>query len=361
MVNINTMRILIIAEANSIHTQRWVKSLSKKGFEILLFSLNHLKSSADFSNIKVHTNYRSKNKLLNIALSVKDLKVCIANYKPHILHAHYASSYGLLGALVNYHPFLLSIWGSDIYEFPKRSILHKLIIKYVLHKADRLLSTSNIMAVEISKYTSKKIEITPFGVDINKFQKCNIHKSDNTIVIGNVKSLSNIYGIDILIKAFALVVKWNVDKILKLDIIGDGPDKNTYLELAKTLSLQDNIHFRGRIDNSSLPDYYSRFDIAVYPSREESFGVAAIEAMSCECAVVTSDADGFKEVISNNETGIIVPKENIESLANAIQFLIDHPSIRSKMGIKGRERVVKYFNWENNVTLMNDIYTKITN
>lgn len=358
-------KILILSDPNSIHTKRWVSSLSKDN-DILLLGLSkeHDSYYKSFNNVIVKSTIIGKNVFTRIKAYICFFYICkkyLNSFTPDIIHAHYASSYGLIGALLDYHPFIISIWGSDVYSFPRKTPFHKHVLKFNLKCADKILSTSSIMARECQKYTNKAIEITPFGVDINKFQKCNIHKSDNTIVIGNVKSLSNIYGIDILIKAFALVVKWNVDKILKLDIIGDGPDKNTYLELAKTLSLQDNIHFRGRIDNSSLPDYYSRFDIAVYPSREESFGVAAIEAMSCECAVVTSDADGFKEVISNNETGIIVPKENIESLANAIQFLIDHPSIRSKMGIKGRERVVKYFNWENNVTLMNDIYTKITN
>lgn len=354
MVNINTMRILIIAEANSIHTQRWVKSLSKKGFEILLFSLNHLKSSADFSNIKVHTNYRSKNKLLNIALSVKDLKVCIANYKPHILHAHYASSYGLLGALVNYHPFLLSIWGSDIYEFPKRSILHKLIIKYVLHKADRLLSTSNIMAVEISKYTSKKIDITPFGVDTNVFKK--IPNITNKIIIGNVKTLSYNYGIDILISAFAKLYHSDKSYDLSLYIIGEGPNKLDFINLTKELKIESSVNFVGKIPNNKLPYYYSMFNVAVFPSLEESFGVAAVEAMACECPVVVSDADGFKEVVQDKISGIIVPRGDVHATYLAIKSLIDNTQYAYELGVNARNRVTKLYDWNDNVDLMSMIY-----
>ena len=93
----------------------------------------------------------------------------LKTFKPQLLHANYATSYGLLGAMTGFHPFVLSVWGSDVFTFPKKSFAHKMLFKYNLNKADKILSTSRFMSQEISKYTSKKIEITPFGVDLEKF------------------------------------------------------------------------------------------------------------------------------------------------------------------------------------------------
>jgi glycosyltransferase involved in cell wall biosynthesis len=81
--------------------------------------------------------------------------------------------------------------------------------------------------------------------------------------------------------------------------------------------------------------------------------------MACECPVVVSDADGFTEVVVNNETGFIVPKKDVEATANAIQKFIDDYTLRDKMGKKGRERVEKLYNWDENVNRMMEIYNKI--
>jgi glycosyltransferase involved in cell wall biosynthesis len=128
--------------------------------------------------------------------------------------------------------------------------------------------------------------------------------------------------------------------------------------MAEDLGLKESVEFVGIVENSNLPQYYNRFSVAVYPSisDSESFGVAAVEAMACECPVVASDADGFTEVVSNGETGIIVPKGDIECTAKAIQEFIDNPYLRIIMGKKGRERVLELYNWEDNVKKMLQIY-----
>lgn len=105
--------------------------------------------------------------------------------------------------------------------------------------------------------------------------------------------------------------------------------------------------------------YYNHFSVAVFPSVSESFGVVAIEAMACECPVIASDADGFTEVVVDGQTGFIVPKKDIENTAKAIQRFIDNPELRSLMGRKGRERVLKLYNWDDNVNAMISIYQQI--
>ncbi|MCD7873784.1 MAG: glycosyltransferase, partial [Acidaminococcaceae bacterium] len=137
------------------------------------------------------------------------LKKVIKIFQPDIIHAHYATSYGLLGALVGFHSYIISVWGSDIFDFPNISLFHKNIIKYNFFKADIILSTSNVMAEEIQKYTSKGIKVTPFGVDINEFKPLNVDSifKPNKIVIGTIKTLEEKYGIEYLIRAFSIVKK----------------------------------------------------------------------------------------------------------------------------------------------------------
>ncbi|MDR2407384.1 MAG: glycosyltransferase [Bacteroidales bacterium] len=367
------MRVFILSDPNCVHTKRWVSSLSKHDIEIFLFGLNKFDSSfySQYSNISVYAidmisnlNNRVANgtfEKLKYLKMLKILKRKIKEFQPDILHAHYATSYGLLGALMNFHPYIISVWGSDVYDFPKVSFIHRCILKYNLKKADKILSTSHIMAKETHKYTDKPIEITPFGVDISLFKKKNISRIDNKIVIGNVKTLSPKYGIDILIKSFKIVLDKNPELDLVLNIIGEGEEKENLINLCESLNISGKVSFLGKIENKLLPDYYNSFlvSVSVSVSDSESFGVVAVESMACECPVVVSDADGFTEVVLNNETGFIVPKKDVEATSEAIQKFIDDNTLRDTMGKKGRERVEKLYNWEYNVNQMIDIYHQI--
>ena len=81
--------------------------------------------------------------------------------------------------------------------------------------------------------------------------------------------------------------------------------------------------------------------------------------MACGCPVVTSDADGFTEVVEDGITGFVVPKYDVEATANAIQQLLDNLDLREQMSRKGRERVLQLYDWKDNVTTMVEYYNKI--
>lgn len=363
------MKVLIVSDARSIHTKRWVKSLSEKGIEIVLYTLYPpFDDFFDILGIRYYTydlfTY-SKNGVINKLKSfirhfkaASDLKSVIKKEKPDILHAHYATSFGLVAAFTRFHPFILSIWGSDVYVFPKESLLNRLTLKYVLHKADKVLSTSHIMANEAYRYFSGTCEVTPFGVDTLLFDKQN-QDVPHIFTIGTVKTLKAIYGIDKLIRAFALFRKRFDVNESELMIIGDGPEKEHLQKLAKSIGVSDSVRFCGAVENDRLPEYYNRIDVACFLSESESFGVSAVEAMACMCPVVTSDADGFKEVVEDGVTGMIIPDGDLVSAAEAIGKLYLFPELRIKMGIKGRMRVFKNYDWKNNVAKMISIYRKI--
>ena len=361
------MRILILSDASSVHTKRWVKALYERGIEIEVVSLS-VPSDTYYEQLGVECkcyNYaeftssiKHKYRYLTIVSKVKKI---IKDFQPDIVHAHYASSYGLIGALTGFHPYIVSVWGSDVYDFPTFNVITKSIIKYVLWKADMILSTSYVMAKETKKYTKKDIGVTPFGVDTSVFTPSLEQYKNETINIGIVKTLSPKYGIDVLIKAFSIVVSKNPSKDINLRLVGQGPDKDEYKNMVKNLGLSQKVTFDGWVPNEKLPEIYQSFYLSVFPSvwNSESFGVVAVESMACGCPVVTSDADGFTEVVEDGITGFVVPKYDVEATANAIQQLLDNLDLREQMSRKGRERVLQLYDWKDNVTTMVEYYNKI--
>lgn len=367
----NNKRVLFLSDPDSPHTVKWIRGLTEKGIEIFLFGLtgyrNNLYSgiknmqvfsmNMKLSNTQVTGTRLTKLKYLN---ALPRLKKIISDFDPSLVHAHYATSYGLLGALSGKHPLITSLWGSDVYDFPSKSFLFQSIFRFVLNRSDALLSTSASMAEEASKYYKKRITVTPFGVDINLFdyKKTESIFGTDEYVVGVAKNLEDVYGIDILMKAFAILKKNNPEKCFKLLIIGTGTKEENLKRLAGELSIEKDTVFTGRVLNEKLPEYYSMMDVAVFLSRKESFGVSALEAMSCGRPVVATGTEGFKEIIADGETGLIVEPDDPEAAASAIQRVYRNQELGLQMGRKGRERVLKNYNYFESLNKMLTVYNK---
>jgi len=361
-------KVLLLSDINSTHTQKWALSLASKGFEIGIFSLHKLKLDWVRGNNNIEVLYTPPDeggpKLFSktlFPLALPDLKSAIKEFKPDILHAHYASSYGFLGALSGFHPFILSVWGSDVYDFPKKSFFHKLLFKFNLGKADRICSTSEIMKKEVMKYTSKDITVTPFGIDLKIFKPFYAHHvfKEDAIVIGTIKQLEKKYGAEYLIEAFALLRKRLKGYSLKLLIVGSGSlDPRLRLKV-KDLGVEGDTVFTGYIPPVEIPFYQNMMTISAFPSLNDSFGVSVVEAMACEKPVVVTNVGGLPEVAGDGEAGIIIPPANTERLADAIEILIKNVDLRIKYGKQGRQRVERLYNWDNNLATMIGIYEEL--
>ena len=363
-------RVMILADSSSDHTKRWVRATAERGHEVALFSLNDM--DADFYQQLEGVTLYSHNifgslkdqktngtiEKLNYLKSYKELKCRIQEFNPDIVHAHYATSYGLLGVLSGFHPLMVSLWGSDAYLFPKVSWLHRKLLEFNLAKADRILSTSHCMAREVSRYTKKKVLVTPFGVDVDIFSLAEENTEKDELVIGTVKSLSAIYGIDTLIDAFSIVVRENPELKIRLIIAGDGTERHSLENQVAKLGLSDKVDFLGRIPNGEVAKLLSKMDVyaALSRSDSESFGVAAVEAMACGVPVVVADADGFKEVVPDGIAGFIVPRNDARAAANKISYLLNNKNVAREMGILGRKHVMEHYTWKSSVDTMMDIY-----
>lgn len=125
--------------------------------------------------------------------------------------------------------------------------------------------------------------------------------------------------------------------------------------------LQDSAFIMGKIPNEQVPNVLNELDVFCAISNNESFGVAVVEAMACEIPVIASNVDGFCEVMEDGKTGILVPKEDVNSIVKALKKVISDEELRKEYGKNGRDRVLKYYNWKNNVYTMKQTYESIMN
>ena len=358
------LKILLLADASNVHTQKWATFFRNEKFEVHIISL----LPAEIDDVKIHllksTTYAKRknnmqyNKIAVLFDVMPQIKKLLKIIKPDILHAHFASSYGLFAALSNYKPFFLSVWGFDTITFPERSFIHRSIIKYTLKKADKIFTTSEFLAEKTARYTNKKQIITPFGVDIDTF-KPDVTLKSNKFIFGTVKALEDKYGIDYLIKAVSLIK----DKLenWELWIAGSGSKKDELIELTKSLNIAENVKFLGRVPHDEIPQLLQKMHLFTVTSvwECESFGVAAVEAEAAGLPVIASDLGGLSEVIIDSKTGYHVEPRNIEDIAEKILYLYQNRKIREKLGKQARENVLEKYVWRENAKIMLDAYREL--
>jgi len=216
--------------------------------------------------------------------------------------------------------------------------------------ADAIFSLSEFAKRNISNayhIPSSRIKVTYAGVDDSFFLEKKsygyVQKANNFSLLfcGRLNGKEQ-KGVDILLRAMPLIHK---EYQVTLKIIGSGPRLEQYKIIARDLGIEKNVKFPGSIKHDELPKYYSEADLFVFPSRRESFGLVLAEAMAAGLPVVSTKAGAIPEVVKDGDTGILAPPNNPQKLADAVNSLLDNPERMRRMGMKGKERVKKYFTW----------------
>ncbi|MDR0880546.1 MAG: glycosyltransferase family 4 protein [Clostridioides sp.] len=418
-------RICYLADGSSTHTLKFCSYFKDRGYEVSVISLNGGKLEGveiyDLHSNLVDAKNRNEFKKIGYLGHISEVKRLVSKIKPDILHAQYASSYGLIGSTLGFHPYVISVWGTDIYDFPRRGIIHRKIIEHNFRKADRIFANSRNMACEANKYTDKQVDVTYFGVDLERFKRFNstdikdIHnkstysesmykgsidfistdiESDEVFTIGTIKSLEKKYGIEYLIRAFKLLKdKYSDDNLgddkyknyklvdeklnnercrndklvdakkstkrFKLKIGGSGSEFESLKALALELGLESDVEFLGRIAPENIAKTFNSFDVSVFPSLREGFGVASIESQACEVPVIVTNVGGHQESLIYAETGFVVEPMNPEAIEKALIKLIEDDKLRNSMGKKGREFVLENFEIMDKFSEIEKIYDEI--
>jgi glycosyltransferase involved in cell wall biosynthesis len=361
------VKVLLLSDLESSHTYKWAEALARRGVRVCVVGMGSARDPqlyAHSSNIIVRSlgidsstitkavgNVTKLSYLMKLSLVRREIK----SFTPDIVHAHFASSYGLLGSLSNFHPLIVSAWGSDVFDFPRISPLHRAVLRFNFSKADRILSTSAVMARQTKQFTHKQVDVTPFGVDMHQFSPMT-RGERRGLVVGTVKTLEPKYGVDYLLHAFKVVSERNPRLALKLFVVGGGSQRQQLGELAATLKIRDSVTFTGYVPYREVAHCHNMMDVSVFTSTSEAFGVAAVEASACGNPVVASNVGGLPEVVEHGVTGFIVPPRDPYKTADAIEKLVLDGSLRACMGSAGRERVQKLFNWDDNVSQMIEVY-----
>jgi len=283
-----------------------------------------------------------------IALRILTLSYLVKKIKPDVLNGHWAPSYGFYSAMTFFHPFLLTVWGSDVLLMPKRAMIAKKTAELALKKADLVMVDSEVQRTEAVKLGCNpgKIVSFPWAVDLNKFNSEvkgeEVRKKlavEGNPVIFCARQHEEKYGVEYFIESIPYVVKKVPDT--RFVIGGVGPLTEKYVKKVEEKGLSKYVRFVGRISHEEMPEYMAASDVYVSPSFSNGSSATLLEAMACGKPVVVSDILGNREWVENGENGFTVPIRDPYAIASAIINLLKDNKLMSFFGRRNQEVVRK--------------------
>ncbi len=346
-------RIAIFGWSNSVHVQRGVSGMLARDFEIKVISLGGDPLPDAETSIIAR---RGRLSYLTQAGQAADQAL---EFKPDLVHAHYAVGFGYWAMRTAFQPSLLSVWGADVIDFPSNSFKRYLIRK-VLRSADHITATSQLLkntVVKLLPDSDSRVTVIPFGVNIP--DSVAAFPDSPPVKLCFIKVHYKKYGPDILLRAMAAVVKEIPD--IKLSIAGYGEMTDMLKAMTRDLHLEKNVEFVGFIDNREIYPFIQKHHIMVMPSvlDSESFGVAVLETGACQRPVIASRVGGVPEVVRDGETGLLLPPGDSGALAAAIIRLANDRELSVRMGERGYEFVKKNYDWEKSLDMMAETYNRL--
>jgi N-acetyl-alpha-D-glucosaminyl L-malate synthase BshA len=270
-----------------------------------------------------------------------------------ILHAHYALPHAVSAILARsaaegdparpaprvvttLHGTDITIVGSDPSYAP--------LTQYLLSASDAATAVSESLASDTRRLFCPGpdpcvIEVIHNFVDTERFAPqapgARRNKLPRAVHVSNFRPVKRVPW---LVEAFALATR---ERPAELVLVGDGPTRAEACERARQLGLGSRVRFLGERD--ALPELLAPADVFVLSSSEESFGLSALEALSCGIPVVATAVGGVPEVIRDGETGLLSPAGDLQSFADRLRGLLFDPERARRMGAAARADVLTRF------------------
>jgi N-acetyl-alpha-D-glucosaminyl L-malate synthase BshA len=302
----------------------------------------------------------------DLALAAKMTE--IANFaKLDLFHVHYALPHAIsaylaksmiedrdVKVITTLHGTDITLVGADKSYFP--------ITKFGIHKSDGVTTVSKYLQQVTQQQVGRTdIEVIPNFVDTQFFRKLPNHdcakqslapKGEPVLLhISNFRPLKRIMDVILI---FQKVLEKHKARLV---LVGDGPERSMAEKYCRDNQLTKHVLFVGKQDN--VPDLMSCADVLLLPSETESFGLVALEAMSCEVPVVATNVGGLPEVVIPGETGYLAPVGDVETMSGYCLEIIKNSHLRQELGKAGRERAVRIFDQQKIVPIYEQFYEKV--
>ena len=300
-----------------------------------------------------------------LALTSKMVDI-VQNEKLDVLHVHYAIPHASAAYMAKQIlrsrgiqiPVVTTLHGTDITLVGKDASFEP-VVTFSINQSDGVTSVSDDLRRETYEYfaVEKDITVIPNFIDLHRFKKQEKSHFRAAIAPEGEKLLihtSNFRTVKRVEDVLRIFVGVREKIPAKLLLVGDGPDRNRMEKLARELDVHRDLRFLGKLE--AVEEVLSVGDLFLMPSENESFGLAALEAMACEVPVVSTNAGGIPELNVHGVTGMLSEIGDVADMVKNALFVLDDENLpRFKAAARAR---AEEFAVENIVPLYEECYRK---
>lgn len=355
------MKICFLADGLSIHTKRWCDHFSKLGHDIHLATFRN----AEMENVTVHYlnagNVSAAGGNWKVLLKVGEIKKVLRDIKPDVLHAHYATSYGIAGSLTRFHPYIITALGSDVLISAKNSFLYGMLVKYALKKADWVTAMADHMkdAMVNMGIDSSKITTVMFGIDPEIFNHNKRRVSVGIFTLTSTRNFEPVYNLKLLLNALALV-KGKIPS-LSVNMIGDGSQRDELKKMCADLDLNELIKFHGKVPQVQIANTLNESNLFITTSLSDGNNVSLNEAMACGVVSLATDIPANREWIKNGVNGFLIPTDQPEILADKILYVYkNYEELENKTIPFNDKLIAEKALWSSNMAIVENKYKEFS-
>ena len=312
--------------------------LAKRGHEVHFITYNRPARLGHFTeNVYYHEVDTNDYPLFEYApydTALTSKMVDVVKYeKLDILHVHYAIPHAAVAYMAKkvllaeggkYIPVVTTLHGTDITLVGRHKNFNP-VVSFSINKSDGVTAVSNSLRDMTYDYfdINKEIKVIHNFIDFERFSKLNKDHFKRAIapngerIITHVSNFRKVKRVRDVLEVFALIQDEIPSKLL---LIGDGPERPEMESLCREMNLCEEVRFLGKQD--AIEELLAVSDLFIIPSAQESFGLAALEAMACQVPVISSNAGGLPEVNIHGETGFLANVGDVEAMAQYAKIIL---------------------------------------
>ena len=362
------LRLAFLGDANSIHLREWLGFFAGRGHEVTLLLPENLEVEAGLPDgIAIERfvpfNHR-RSRLLGVLDARGSLRRALRRVRPHVLDAQYLTVNGWHAWMSGFHPYVVSVWGSDVLVTPRSSRRGAMYARPALRSADMVVGGSAAVvdaAVSLGARRERAFAI-PYGIDRTLFSRgtdpAGLRQRLGLMgrrVIFSPRAMTALYRHSIVVEALA---RLPADvSVVMVGYLADASELERVRRRAHELGVTDRLVVVPSIDHSEMPDYYRLADVVVSVPVSVSTPITLFEALACGRPVVASDLPAVREVMGRLDPEALVPAEDPVAAAAAITRVLSLTSAdRRVIAERGEALVAELADRDRNLSRVEELY-----
>ncbi|NMB89106.1 MAG: glycosyltransferase [Chloroflexi bacterium] len=362
------MRVLYFSRDYTSHDHRFLSAITGSGHQVYYLRLEHNRRALEkrpypdgvqeVAWVGGQESF-SENEMFACQFSLNKI---IKDIRPDVIHAGPIQTAAYQAARTGFRRLVSMSWGSDLLVDAGRDTAMRRKTRYALQRSSVLIADCQAVQQKAAEFgfPPERVVIFPWGVDLEHFspQEGSPLRSrlgwQQAFVLISVRSWEPIYGVDVLVRAFARAAQDAPE--LRLILAGGGSQEGLLRQALADYGVTERVHFCGQVSNRSLVDYYRASDLYLAASHSDGSSVSLMEAMACGLPALVSDIPGNREWVTAGRNGWLFRDGSEDELAQGILSALEDRLNLATMGKAARLLAEERADWTRNARQIDVAY-----